>query len=78
MANGEVCKHCGCQETDHDPDMPDARRAKLENGNLCRRFVSTVHHKRGCPETGCNGKNCDAMITKKKYDDAHPRGWQQD
>ncbi len=32
MANGELCKHCGQQETDHDerymPDFPGYRRKK--------------------------------------------------
>lgn len=62
MANGEVCKYCGYQETDHD-----LGRAKLEGGHLCRGFVSTVKHKRGCPVLGCDG-NCTAMIASRIRD----------
>lgn len=65
MANGEDCKHCGYQETDHDLE-----RAVKPNGRRCYRFVSVVRHKRGCPvidsDMECNGRHCNEMIRRKK------------
>jgi hypothetical protein len=56
LANSEICKYCGWQETAHD-----LGHAKLENGRECLGFVSTFKHKRGCPVLDCNG-NCAATI----------------
>lgn len=71
MANGEVCKHCGYYETNHDPDTaPGVRCAELPSGKRCYRFVSERKHKRGCPKVGCDG-NCDTTIAKAKAHKAH-------
>lgn len=51
MANGERCKHCGWQETDHN----------LQINGACKRFRSEVRHKPSCPVLGCDG-NCDETI----------------
>ncbi len=56
MANGEVCKHCGFQESSHA--LGDAL---LKTGEPCPKFVSEVEHKENCPVLGCNG-NCDETI----------------
>ena len=63
MANGELCKHCGRQETDHI-----LGKAQKENGKKCRRFVSEFKHKRTCPVLDCSG-DCDARIRQQKAED---------
>jgi hypothetical protein len=72
MANCEECKHCGYQETAHEPHIA---RAIRPNGKRCYNFVSTFKHKRGCPVLDCNG-NCAATITRAKFEleAAHHRG----
>jgi hypothetical protein len=60
MANSELCKHCGYQETPHDLGT-----AVLENGRRCTGFVSTVAHKSECPILDCNG-NCDQRIALQR------------
>lgn len=72
MANGESCKHCGYQETDHDLKL-----AFKSSGKRCYRFVSVVRHKRGCPIIDCDGRSCEKMIRQQKLQEEmeviHPR-----
>jgi hypothetical protein len=63
MANGEVCKHCNYQETDHN-----LGKARAENDEPCTDFESTFEHKPECSVLGCNG-NCDAMIARQRREE---------
>jgi hypothetical protein len=60
MANGELCKHCGYQEADHD-----LKKARKENGKRCYRFESEFRHKRNCPVLDCDG-DCEKRIREEK------------
>lgn len=61
MANGELCRYCRKQETEHV-----LGEAFLEeNGTPCPEFVSEVEHKENCPILGCDG-NCDATIQRER------------
>ncbi len=51
MANGELCRHCGAQETDH-------KYGYREN---CGDFDSVVVHNENCPILDCNG-DCEKTI----------------
>lgn len=51
MANGELCKTCGCQETTHS----------LDPAFTCERFESEVEHQDECPILDCYG-DCAATI----------------
>jgi hypothetical protein len=57
MANGELCKHCGDQETPHD-----FREYAL--ATTCESFESEVTHHKKCPVIDCNG-NCALTIHLK-------------
>ena len=56
MANGERCRHCGQQETDHE--YPDEKTCSLG-------FESEFKHKPNCPVIGCNG-DCSLAIREAK------------
>lgn len=57
MANGELCKKCGCQETTHE----------LEPKITCTAFESEVEHDKDCPILDCNG-NCKATIKRRDWE----------
>jgi hypothetical protein len=52
MANGELCKICRHQETDHQ-----------YSDNTCDLFVSEVRHLGDCPIIDCDG-DCEACIAQ--------------
>lgn len=59
MANGELCKHCGDQETPHtDREYSDRR--------TCFNFVSEFTHHEDCPVLDCNG-DCAATIKHQRW-----------
>lgn len=63
MANGELCRHCGQQETDHE--SPDEKICPLG-------FVSEVVHDPTCPILDCNG-NCSETIRSAKRTEEQQR-----
>ena len=58
MANGERCRHCGRQETDHE---------YLEGGTCIKGFASEFRHRKGCPVIDCDG-DCKSAIAKARRD----------
>ena len=56
MANGERCKTCRKNETEHEVS-PD---------ETCGLFESEVTHKQDCPILECNG-DCDATIAERVW-----------
>jgi hypothetical protein len=59
MANGELCRTCGWQETPHlFPEYGDE--------TTCSEFISMVVHKKDCPVLDCNG-NCAVSITRQNW-----------
>ena len=56
MANGELCRKCQKQETDHE----------LYPEETCETFISEVRHKRNCPVLDCHG-DCDAAIAERAW-----------
>lgn len=56
MANGERCRHCGQQESDHE--FPDEKTCSLG-------FKSEFEHKSRCPVLGCDG-DCAQTIREAK------------
>ncbi len=59
MANGELCKHCGDQETPHTHREYSDRRT-------CFNFVSEFTHHEDCPVLDCNG-DCAATIKHQDW-----------
>jgi len=57
MANGELCKICSEQETEHE----------LEAATTCRSFVSEVTHDPDCPVLGCNS-DCAATVKRRDWE----------
>jgi hypothetical protein len=57
MANGELCIHCGKQETEHE----------LEPEKTCGSFVSEVTHEADCPIIGCYG-DCAATLKQLEWE----------
>ena len=55
MANGELCRHCGFQETDH-----------IYYDDTCNKFETEFDHHEDCPELGCDGI-CEETIRKKRW-----------
>lgn len=56
MANGERCRYCGQQETNHE--FPDQNTCSLG-------FESEVRHEPECQILGCDG-NCSQTIREAK------------
>lgn len=59
MANGELCKHCGDQETPHIH-----RQYAVES--TCDTFESETPHHKDCPVLDCNG-DCKATIRRADF-----------
>jgi len=57
MANGELCKTCGEQETTHE----------LEPETTCGLFVSVFTHDPDCPVIGCN-TDCAETIRQQAWE----------
>lgn len=56
MANDELCRHCGCEETCHDDP-------NLRDKFVCDIFESEFQHHEACPILGCGG-DCDVTIAE--------------
>lgn len=59
MANGERCRHCGQQESEHD--FVDRKICTLG-------FESEFEHKPECPVLGCDG-DCEKTIKAAERDE---------
>ncbi len=59
MANGELCRICGEQETPH-------LIRRYSSGNTCVEFISEIDHDKRCPVLECNG-NCAESIAASAW-----------
>jgi hypothetical protein len=67
MANGELCRVCGYQETEHDHPEYVSEHAKKKP---CGHFRSEIKHWKRCPVIDCNG-DCRSTIQRT----AKRRAW---